>query len=88
MASIPTDPDVLWQQETLGQLRLILPAVLLSILALRFAAGAFTGLIARIQAQGWVDGDDGYGPIEEDDSPKSTDEDEIHPVVVKVRMVL
>lgn len=83
MASIPTDPEQLWHLQTLAQLRLALPATLLAILALRFAAGAFTGLIGRIQAQGWVEGDDGYGPLE-DELPKANDEDEIHPVVVKV----
>lgn len=84
MASIPTDPDVLWQLETLGQLRLGLPVVLLGILGLRFAAGAFTGLIGRIQAQGWVEGEDQYAPLDDAAPPKPIDEDEIHPVVVKV----
>jgi hypothetical protein len=46
----------------------------------------FTGLIARVQAQGWVEGeDDGYGPVYEEERSDAVDADAIHPVVVKVR---
>lgn len=82
MASIPTDPADLELLSTLASLRLALPATLLGILLLRFAAKAFTGIVAHIQAGGWKD--DGSNPLY-DALPTITDEDEIHPVVVKVK---
>ncbi|ORY83494.1 hypothetical protein BCR35DRAFT_351964 [Leucosporidium creatinivorum] len=82
MASIPTDPADLELLSTLASLRLALPATLLGVLLLRFAAKAFTGIVAHIQAGGWTD--DGSNPLY-DALPTTTDEDEIHPVVVKVK---
>lgn len=82
MASIPTDPADLELLSTLASLRLALPVTLLGVLLLRFAARAFTGIVAHIQAGGWVD--DGSNPLY-DALPITADEDEIHPVVVKVK---
>lgn len=84
MATLPTNPKDLYLLQTLASLRLALPATLLGILLLRFAAKGFTSLISSIQAQGWVSGvDEGYLPLDEE--PAAPADDEIHPVVVKVK---
>ncbi|KDE04641.1 hypothetical protein MVLG_04940 [Microbotryum lychnidis-dioicae p1A1 Lamole] len=75
---------------TLATLRLALPSTLLLLLLGRFAAKGFVALIARIQAQDWVETDTDYGPI---DAPNRTnasavdgeDEDGIVPVVLVVK---
>ncbi|SDA01293.1 BZ3500_MvSof-1268-A1-R1_Chr10-1g02565 [Microbotryum saponariae] len=74
---------------TLATLRLALPSTLLLLLLGRFAAKGFVALIARIQAQDWVETDTDYGPIDALNRTNARaadgeDEDGIVPVVLVV----
>ncbi|GAA6015414.1 hypothetical protein JCM11491_000421 [Sporobolomyces phaffii] len=77
--------------QSLADLRLALPAVLLATVALRWLVRAFLGMMDRIQRQGWQEQDGLFGA--EPDAPPTTstksqtngsvEEDEVTPVVVK-----
>ncbi|SCV73980.1 BQ2448_6410 [Microbotryum intermedium] len=84
------DSDMTDQLSTLATLRLALPSTLLLLLLVRFAAKGFVALIARIQAQGWVETDTDYGPVNAANTANTKvadgdDEDGIVPVVLVVK---
>ncbi|GAA6019380.1 hypothetical protein JCM10207_001279 [Rhodosporidiobolus poonsookiae] len=89
-------PDLSQLYYALATVRLVLPAVLVALVAVKWISRAFLGLMGRIQAQGWTDDEDLYGPPERvpgaDAAKKNGDAgvnggegegDDVTPVVVK-----
>lgn len=71
--------------EALATLRLVLPSTLLGVLLVRFAVKAFLSMMAGIQAQGWVQLEEEVVPRAGSGAGGEGEEDEILPVVVRVR---
>ncbi|GAA6030259.1 hypothetical protein JCM8097_009014 [Rhodosporidiobolus ruineniae] len=100
MATSSPPPDTAQLYDALKTLRLVLPAVLLGILATRWIAKAFLGLMGRIQAQGWTQEEDLYGPPDgpttaskpkkardTDNNDEAEEDDDVTPVVVRQKHV-
>ncbi|GAA5898274.1 hypothetical protein JCM6882_000117 [Rhodosporidiobolus microsporus] len=94
MTSPPPDPDLPQLYDALSTVRLVLPALLLGLLALRWLARSFLYLMGNVQSGGWKDDEDLFSPPEraaqakkKPDDGEETEEDDVTPVVIKERQL-